>query len=104
MSLTDLVPQLHSLSRVEKLQAIELLAQDLARSEDAPPSGPTEKNDLKQQAWQAFLRDLPKLYAERPGQWVAYRGEQIITFGTRKHLLYQECASQGLEDEEFVIF
>jgi hypothetical protein len=35
-SLAHLVPQLRALTRVEKLEAIQLLAQDLAGSEDRP--------------------------------------------------------------------
>ena len=31
---------------------------------------------LQQQALRAFQRDLPHLWAERPGQWVAYQGDQ----------------------------
>jgi hypothetical protein len=35
MSLTELLPHLHSLPRNEKLRAIQLLAEDLAREEPA---------------------------------------------------------------------
>ncbi len=45
--------------------------------------------DLKQQALQAFLRDLPQLYAQRPGQWVAYQGGRQVGFAAQKHTLYQ---------------
>jgi hypothetical protein len=60
--------------------------------------------DLKQLAWRTFMQDLPKLYEERPGQFVAYRGDQVIAYGIEKHLLYQECYARGLRDEEFIIF
>jgi hypothetical protein len=60
--------------------------------------------DLKQKALTAFQRDLPKLYAERPGQWVAYQGEQQLGFAAHKHELYQQCFQRGLGREEFVIF
>ncbi len=60
--------------------------------------------DLKQQALQAFLRDLPQLYAQRPGQWVAYQGDRQVGFAPQKHTLYQQCFDQGLRDEEFVVF
>jgi hypothetical protein len=60
--------------------------------------------DLKQQALQAFQRDLPQLYTQRPGQWVAYQGDRVIGFADQKHLLYQQCFDQGLQREEFVIF
>jgi hypothetical protein len=63
-----------------------------------------QRPDLPQQALQAFQRDLPGLWAERPGQWVAYRGEQQLGFAAHKHELYQECFRRGLRREEFVIF
>jgi hypothetical protein len=59
---------------------------------------------LQQQALRAFQRDLPQLWAERPGQWVAYRGEQQLGFAPHKHDLYQRCYQQGLQREEFVVF
>jgi hypothetical protein len=70
----------------------------------APATNEIKLLDLKRQALQAFLRDLPQLYAQRPGQWVAYHGERQVAFADQKHLLYQECFDQGLPDEEFVIF
>lgn len=60
--------------------------------------------DLKQQALQAFQRDLPHLYSQRPGQWVAYQGDRLIGFDDKKHLLYHHCLAQGLQQEEFVVF
>lgn len=60
--------------------------------------------DLKQQALQAFQRELPKLWAERPGQWVAYRGEQRLDFAAHKHELYQQCFQRHLGQEEIVVF
>jgi hypothetical protein len=60
--------------------------------------------DLQQQALRAFQRDLAQLWAQRPGQWVAYRGEQALGFAAHKHELYLRCYQQGLQREEFVIF
>jgi hypothetical protein len=60
--------------------------------------------DLKQQALQAFLRDLPQLFAQRPGQWVAYQGDRQVGFASQKHTLYQQCFDQGHQREEFVVF
>lgn len=57
-----------------------------------------------QQALQAFERDLPQLWTERPGQWVAYRGDQLVGFATQKHEMYQQCLQRGLPQEEFVVF
>lgn len=60
--------------------------------------------DLRQQALQAFQRDLPRLYAEHPGKWAAYRGDRQLAIGGQKHELYQECFRRGLDRDEFVIF
>ncbi|HEY7428449.1 MAG TPA: hypothetical protein VH682_29725 [Gemmataceae bacterium] len=64
----------------------------------------TQVANLKQQGLQAFQRDLPNLHSQRPGQWVAYHGDQRIGFADQKHLLYQQCFDQGLRREEFVVF
>jgi hypothetical protein len=63
-----------------------------------------QARDLPQQALRAFERDLPQLWTERPGQWVAYRGDQQIGFAPHKHELYHQCFQRGLPQEEFVIF
>jgi hypothetical protein len=60
--------------------------------------------DLKQRALQTFLRELPKLHAQRPGQWVAYQGDRQVGFAGQKHVLYQQCIGQGLGRKEFVVF
>jgi hypothetical protein len=60
--------------------------------------------ETKQQALQAFQRELPELYSQYPGKWVAYRGDRRLGFADQKHLLYQQCFDQGLNREEFVIF
>jgi hypothetical protein len=59
---------------------------------------------LGQQALQTFERDLRGLWAERPRQWVAYRGEKRLGFALHKHELYQQCLQQGLALDEFVVF
>jgi hypothetical protein len=63
-----------------------------------------QKSDLGQRALHAFEEDLPRLWQERPGQWVAYRGERLVGFSAHKHELYQQCFEQGLKREEFVVF
>jgi hypothetical protein len=66
---------------------------------------PIERSDqLRQQALRAFTRDLPQLWAERPGQFVAYRGERLLGFAHQKHELYQQCLQGGLKQDEFVVF
>jgi hypothetical protein len=69
MSLVDLLPELHSLSRMDKLRLIRLLAEDLAQSE---PSGLLEEGrdyplwspDRAYDAAAALLRELD---ADRAG-------------------------------------
>jgi hypothetical protein len=61
-------------------------------------------DDRKQLALQAFHRDLPELWAEHPGHWVAYGGEQQLELAAKKHELYQTCFQRGLQADEFVIF
>lgn len=64
-------------------------------------------NDLRSQqqhALRTFLIDLPQLWAEHPGQWVAYQGGQRLGLAAHKHELYQQCYQRGLQRDEFVIF
>ena len=58
----------------------------------------------QQQALRAFERDLPQLWTQRPGQWVAYQGDQQVGFAAQKHVLYEQCFQRGLGRDEFVIF
>jgi hypothetical protein len=52
-----------------------------SRRSPLPCEEPTmAASDLAQQALRAFQRDLPDLWAERPEQWVAYRGDQQLGF------------------------
>ncbi len=60
--------------------------------------------DPGQQPLRAFERDLPRLWAERPGQWVAYQGEHLLGFAAQQHDLYHQCFAQGLTREKFVFF
>lgn len=60
--------------------------------------------DASQQAYQAFLHDLPELYRTHPEQWAAYQGGKRIGLGKERHVLYQELFSAGLQRGEFVIF
>jgi hypothetical protein len=61
-------------------------------------------DELKQLALQAFERDLPQLWAQRPSQWVAYRGDQQLGFAPQKHVVYQQCFQRGLQQDDFVVF
>ena len=46
---------------------------------------------LQQDALAAFQRDLLSLWAECPGEWVAYRRLRRLGFALHKHELYQKC-------------
>ncbi|MCI0461551.1 MAG: hypothetical protein L0Z62_31765 [Gemmataceae bacterium] len=54
MSLTELVPHLRALQRADKLRAIQLLAEDLAREEQAGPLEPGTSYPLLWSPWNAF--------------------------------------------------
>ncbi len=59
---------------------------------------------IAQQALPRFLRDLPQLYLQRPGRWVAYQGDRQVGFAHEKHTLYRQCFDEGLRREDFVVF
>jgi len=60
--------------------------------------------DFAQQALQASERDLPRLWEERQGQWVAYHGQRVMGFSPDKQELDQQCFQQELKRDEFVVF
>jgi hypothetical protein len=63
-----------------------------------------QQADLGQQALRSFDQDLPRLWEERRGQWVAYQGERLLGFAKQKHELYHQCFARGLTREDFLIF
>ncbi len=63
-----------------------------------------QKQDPQQLALHTFQRELPQLWSERPGQWVAYQDDSRVGFAAQKHELYQKCLQSGLRREEFVVF
>ncbi len=57
------------------------------------------KPELIQQGLEAYLRDLPRLLAEkRSGQLVAYRGNELVVFGASYRQLRRRLAKKGLTD------
>ncbi len=54
-------------------------------------------------ALETFRRDLPRLMAERPGQWVAYHGDKLIGFAATGRELYQQCLRRGLDGQEYLV-
>ncbi len=67
MSLLELLPEVRALSRIEKLQLIRVLAEDLARSEEIAPFEPGREYPLwsPDRAYGAAAVLLQELEAER---------------------------------------
>ena len=55
------------------------------------------------QAHDAFYRSLAELLKSHDGQWVAFRGEELIGFARTQTELYERCLRRGLKEDEFVI-
>jgi hypothetical protein len=70
---------------------------------DSRFQSPADVSSLDEQAEEAFLRDLPQLLKERPGQWVVYRGAERLGFGTTKTALLQQCYAQGFREDELLV-
>jgi hypothetical protein len=64
----------------------------------------TNQRDLRQQARQAFARELPALLVDRLGQWVAFHGIRRICCALHTGEIRQVCARQGLSYDEVTIF
>ena len=63
MSIVEMMPSVRSLSRIEKLQLIQLLAEDLARAEESTTLMPAQTYPLRSpdrayEAADAMLREL----------------------------------------------
>jgi hypothetical protein len=86
---------------------------DMAQENVASPSrdvesrGPTATAEVSTprltQCYQAFLRDLPTLLDQCPGQWAAYAGEKRLSIGPSKRDLYRQCIALGHRDGDFLI-
>lgn len=55
------------------------------------------------QALAAFRLDLPRLLNERPGEWVAYRGEKLLGIARSKKELYDVLLKKGVDRRELVL-
>jgi hypothetical protein len=68
-----------------------------------PPWDPSA-TELGKAAVRAFRRDLLAMLQERPGQWVAYFGDQRIGFAATEEELYRECVRRGLPESDYIIW
>jgi hypothetical protein len=59
---------------------------------------------LEMAAREAFKRELPALMAQRPDEWVSYRGDQRLGFAKTKTELYQQHMAEGMDMDEFMVF
>jgi hypothetical protein len=50
-----------------------------------------------------FRRDLPRLLKERPDEWVAYHGDQLVGIAKTDLELYKKCARLGIPDDEYIV-
>jgi hypothetical protein len=62
-----------------------------------------EKPALGPLALATFRRDLPRLLEQRPGQWVAYHGDQLVGFAKTDLELIQECIRRGYRGRDYVV-
>jgi hypothetical protein len=67
------------------------------------PVQATDKPALGPLALATYRRDLPRLLEERPGQWVAYHGDQLVGFAKTARELYQECERRGYRGRDYVV-
>jgi hypothetical protein len=67
------------------------------------PPPPAEKPALKALALATYRRDLPRLLEERPRQWVAYHGDQLVGFAKTDLELYQECERRGYRGRDYLV-
>ena len=78
------------------------------RSEETACSAPSEQNGYQYprlgiQAMHAFHRELAQLLQERPGQWVAYHGEERVGFASTQTELWQRCLASGFHTGDFIV-
>ncbi len=64
----------------------------------------TDQRSQREQAQQAFERDLPQLLQEHPGEWVAYRSDQRVICALHTQEIYEACFRLGYQPDQFMIF
>ncbi|HKI33203.1 MAG TPA: DUF5678 domain-containing protein [Gemmataceae bacterium] len=66
-------------------------------------NGPTDKPSLGALALATYRRDLARLLEERPGQWVAYHGDQLVGFAKTQRELVEECIRRGYRGRDYLV-
>jgi hypothetical protein len=69
---------------------------------DEPNFGPWA-TEMGKRAVLAFRKALPTLLKERPRQWVAFHGDEVVGFARTPLDLYQECARRGLPHGDYIV-
>ena len=67
------------------------------------PAAAVEKPPLEPLALATFRRALPGLMEKRPGEWVAYYGDQLVGFATTDLELVLECNRRGYREQDYVV-
>jgi hypothetical protein len=67
------------------------------------PVQAADKPSLGLLAVATYRRDLPRLLEERPGQWVAYHGDQLVGFDKDQLPLVLECNRRGYRGEDYIV-
>ena len=80
----------------------------------APLPGPSASGDLFtrqvspaiQRSLDAFRAALPELLKNKTAEqeWVAFCGDELVTFGRTKTEAYQECLRRGLKRGTFIVW
>jgi hypothetical protein len=58
---------------------------------------------LQSAAHKTFCKQLPELLREHAGQWVAFRGRELVGTGRGKSLLLQACYQRGFQPREILV-
>ena len=68
-----------------------------------PPAGADQCGTSIAEAIATFRRAIPQLFDSHRGEWVAYRGGELLGFGTSKDDLFNEWLRQGVGRREIFI-
>jgi hypothetical protein len=68
-----------------------------------PPASADECGTIIAEAIATFRRAIPQLFESHRGEWVAYRGGELLGIGTSKDDLFNEWLSRGVGRREIFI-